>query len=115
MPSLTLAGKPLVQRNMLETCQSPIMPLRNRPALANRSLFLPKGSSAMKLAFTECRVSKSETLRRVIEAAALAEDVDTSADAVTALRELQDRLALTPEKAEAWLRRVRELRGHEGP
>jgi predicted DNA-binding protein len=60
-------------------------------------------------------VSKSETLRRVIEAAALAEDVDTSADAVTALRELQDRLALTPEKAEAWLRRVRELRGHEGP
>lgn len=60
-------------------------------------------------------VSKSETLRRVIEAAALAEDVDASADAMAALRELQERLALTPEKADAWVRQVREMRGHVGP
>jgi predicted DNA-binding protein len=64
---------------------------------------------------TKWGVSKSETLRRVVEAAALAEDVDTSADAVAALRELQERFALTPEKTEAWLRQVREMRGHVGP
>ena len=60
-------------------------------------------------------VSKSETLRRVIEAAALAEDVDASADAVAAFKELQERLDLTPEKADAWLRQIREMRGHVGP
>ena len=60
-------------------------------------------------------VSKSETLRRVIEAAALAEDVDASADAVAAFKELQERLGLTPEKADAWLRQIREMRGHVGP
>ena len=60
-------------------------------------------------------LSKSETLRRVIEAAALAEDVDASADAATALRQLQAKLNLTPEKTEAWLRQIREMRGHVGP
>jgi len=60
-------------------------------------------------------MSKSETLRRLIEAAALAEDVDASADAVAALRELQERLDLTPEKTEAWLRQIRAMRGHVGP
>ena len=55
-------------------------------------------------------VSKSETLRRIIAAAARVEAVDTSADAVAALQELQEKLALTPEKTEAWLREVRALR-----
>jgi len=60
-------------------------------------------------------VSKSEALRRIVEAAALAEDVDASADAVAAFKELQERLDLTPEKADAWLRQIREMRGQVGP
>jgi gamma-glutamyltranspeptidase len=55
-------------------------------------------------------VSKSETLRRVIEAAARVEEADLSANATAALKELQERLALTPEKTEAWLRETRALR-----
>lgn len=54
--------------------------------------------------------SKSETLRRVIETAASVEEADAAADSVAALRELQERLALTPEKVEAWLRETRALR-----
>jgi predicted transcriptional regulator len=60
-------------------------------------------------------MSKSETLRRVIEAAARVEDVDASADALAALGELQERLALTPEKTEAWLRETRALRQGRRP
>lgn len=55
-------------------------------------------------------VSKSEALRRIIEAAARIEEVDAAADAMAALEELQDRLALTPEKTEAWLRETRAIR-----
>lgn len=55
-------------------------------------------------------VSKSEALRRIIEAAARIEEVDAAADAIAALEELQDRLALTPEKTEAWLRETRAIR-----
>lgn len=55
-------------------------------------------------------ISKSEALRRIIEAAARIEEVDASADAIAALEELQDRLALTPEKADAWLRETRAIR-----
>lgn len=60
-------------------------------------------------------VSKSEALRRIVEAAALAEEVDASADAAAALKQLQERLDLTPAKTEAWLRQIREMRGHVGP
>jgi predicted DNA-binding protein len=59
--------------------------------------------------------SKSEALRRVIDAAARVEEVDAAGDALAALKELQERLALTPEKTEAWLRHLRELRGGRGP
>lgn len=55
-------------------------------------------------------LSKSETLRRIVETAARVDEVDASAEAIAALRELQDRLALTPEKTEAWLRETRALR-----
>jgi len=55
-------------------------------------------------------VSKSETLRRVIAVAARVEEVDASADAVAALEALQERLSLTPEKTEAWVRETRALR-----
>lgn len=56
------------------------------------------------------KVSKSEALRRIIEAAARIEEVDAAADAIAALEELHDRLALTPEKTEAWLRETRAIR-----
>jgi predicted DNA-binding protein len=60
-------------------------------------------------------VSKSEALRRIVEAAARVEEADTSANAVAALEELQSRLALTPEKTEAWLREVQALREGRRP
>ena len=58
-------------------------------------------------------MSKSETLRRIIEAAARAEEVDTSADAIAALKELQESLALTEEQADEWIREIRRMRGHD--
>lgn len=44
-----------------------------------------------------------------------ADDADATADAAAALKELAERLALTPEKTEAWLHQVRAMRGHLGP
>lgn len=55
-------------------------------------------------------VSKSEALRRVVDAAARVEELDAAAEALTALDELQERLGLTPEKTEVWLRELRDLR-----
>ncbi len=55
-------------------------------------------------------LSKSETVRRLIEAAARIEEVDRAAEQLAALNELQEKLALTPEKMEAWLREARALR-----
>ena len=43
-------------------------------------------------------VSKSEALRRIVQTAALIEDTDAASDALAAFEELQERLALTPEK-----------------
>lgn len=60
-------------------------------------------------------VSKSEALRRIVRAAAAVEEVDASADALAALEELQARLHLDAERAEAWVRRVREERSTSGP
>ena len=59
---------------------------------------------------TKWGLSKSETLRRIVETAARVEQVDASAESIAALKELQARLALTPEKTEAWLRETRVLR-----
>jgi len=55
-------------------------------------------------------VSKSAALRRIIDAAALVEEVDTSSDAMAALEELQERLELSPDQAEVWLGEIRALR-----
>lgn len=55
-------------------------------------------------------VSKSEAIRRVINAAAKVEEMDASSDALAALEELQEMLDLDEERAEAWIRRVREER-----
>lgn len=55
-------------------------------------------------------VSKSEVIRRIVNTAAVIDEADAAADALAALEELQKRLALTPEKTEAWLRELRALR-----
>lgn len=60
-------------------------------------------------------VSKSEALRRVVDAAACVEEVDAAADALAALEELQERLALTEEQADAWIREIRAQREARGP
>lgn len=60
-------------------------------------------------------VSKSEALRRIVQTAALIEETDAASHALAAFEELQERLALTPEKTEAWLREVEGLREGWGP
>ena len=60
-------------------------------------------------------VSKSEVIRRIVNTAAIIDEADAASDAIAALEELQRRLALTPEKTEAWLRHARELREGWGP
>jgi len=70
----------------------------------------PETVAALDRLAAKWGMSKSATLRRIIEAAVRVEEVDAAADAVAALEELQNRLALTPEKTEAWLRETRALR-----
>ena len=41
--------------------------------------------------------------------------MDAAADALSALEELQERLALTEEKADAWIREIRAQREARGP
>jgi hypothetical protein len=60
-------------------------------------------------------VSKSEALRRVVNLATAVEDIDASADALGALDELQRRLGLDEQRAEAWIRRVRDERAGQTP
>lgn len=55
-------------------------------------------------------VSKSEVLRRIVNTAALIEEVDAASDALAALDSLQKQLGLDEEKAAAWVRRVRDER-----
>ena len=62
---------------------------------------------------TKWGVSKSEAVRRVIEAAARTEEVDTSADARAALKEIHERFPLSEEQADAWIREIRRMRGHD--
>ncbi len=60
-------------------------------------------------------VSKSEALRRIVDAAARVEEVDAAGDALKALEELQERLNLTEEQAGAWIREIRAEREASGP
>lgn len=60
-------------------------------------------------------VSKSEVVRRVLHATAAIEGVDAASDAIAALGELQERLALTEEQAESWIREIRAEREAGGP
>lgn len=56
------------------------------------------------------RVSRSEALRRIVNAASAVESVDATADALAALGELQELLGLDERKAEAWIREIRAER-----
>ena len=60
-------------------------------------------------------VSKSEAVRRVVTAAARVEEVDAGSDALQALDEVQGILGLDPDRAEAWVRRIRAERASSGP
>jgi hypothetical protein len=60
-------------------------------------------------------ISKSEVLRRIVNAAARVEEVDAAADAIAALDELQRRLAFSEEQVEAWIREIRAEREASGP
>lgn len=61
------------------------------------------------------QVSKSEAFRRIVDAAAAVEEVDWASDALAALDELQSRLALSREQADAWVREVRAARRASAP
>jgi Arc/MetJ-type ribon-helix-helix transcriptional regulator len=56
------------------------------------------------------RVSKSEALRRAIQASAEREPREAGRDALRALDELQQALGLTAEQADRWVRAVRDER-----
>ena len=60
-------------------------------------------------------VSKSEALRRIVQTAAIVEEADAASDALAAFEDLHRRLALTPEKTEAWIQEVKGLRDGWGP
>ncbi len=56
------------------------------------------------------KVSKSEALRRIVNAASVIEEADATSDALAALGELQERLGLDEQRAEAWIREMRAER-----
>lgn len=60
-------------------------------------------------------VSKSEALRRIVRTAAAVEEVDSAAQALAALDDLQEGLALTSEQADEWIRALRAERGASEP
>jgi Ribbon-helix-helix protein, copG family len=55
-------------------------------------------------------VSKSEALRRIVNTASVVEEIDAASDALAALDEVQRLLGLDEDKAEVWIRRIREER-----
>ena len=96
-----------------DSCEDQIMAITSHMAkMSIRSTFaLDPGTVATLARLAEkWGVSKSAALRRIIEAAAVVEGVDSSADGMAALEELQERLALSSEQIDAWLREVRAIR-----
>ena len=75
----------------------------------------PETVSALERLAEKWGVSKSAALRRIIDAAAVVEGVDSAAVSIAALKELQERLALSPEQVEAWVQEVRAMREGRGP
>jgi hypothetical protein len=60
-------------------------------------------------------VSKSEALRRIVNAASVIEEADATSDALAALGELQELLGLDEQKAKAWVREIRAEREASRP
>jgi predicted transcriptional regulator len=75
----------------------------------------PETVAALERLAEKWGVSKSAALRRIIDAAAVVEGVDSAAVSIAALKELQERLDLSPEQVEAWLQEVRAMREGTGP
>jgi predicted transcriptional regulator len=75
----------------------------------------PDTVSALDRLAAKWQVPKSEALRRIVGAAAAVEEVDWASDALAALDELQAKLQLTEEKADAWIREVRAAREASRP
>lgn len=75
----------------------------------------PETVAALDRLSAKWEMSKSETVRRLVEAAARVEEVDASAEALAALDGLQDALGLTQEQADAWIGQLREMREDRGP
>ena len=61
------------------------------------------------------QVSKSEVVRRIVHTAAVIDETAAAHDALAALEELQERLALTEEQADEWSRQIRAEREASGP
>jgi predicted transcriptional regulator len=61
------------------------------------------------------RMSKSEALRRIVSAASVIDEVDEASDALVALGELQQRIGLSEETANAWIREIRAERERGQP
>jgi hypothetical protein len=60
-------------------------------------------------------MSKSEVVRRIVHTAAVLDEADLASEAIVALEELQERLALTEEQADQWIRQIRAEREAGGP
>lgn len=60
-------------------------------------------------------VSKSQALRRIVNAALVVEEADATSDALAALAELQALLGLDEQKAKAWVREIRAEREASRP
>lgn len=56
------------------------------------------------------RMSKSEVLRRIVNAASAVDAADAGSDAMAALGELQELLGLDERQAQAWIREIRAER-----
>jgi predicted transcriptional regulator len=82
------------------------------PKMTVRSTFSldPETSAALDRLARRWGTSRSEVLRRAVSAAAAAEEVDVTSEALAALRALQQRLGLDEGKAERWLEELRAER-----
>ena len=82
------------------------------PKMTVRSTFAldPETAQALDRLADRWSVSKSEALRRAVNAAATVEDVDSANRARAALAELIESVGLDATKADEWVRSVRAER-----
>jgi predicted DNA-binding protein len=87
------------------------------PKITMRSTFAldPETVESLDRLARHWAVSKSETLRRVVNAAAVVEEMDAAADALAALDDVQETLGLGAAQAEAWVAEIRAQRAAASP